>query len=192
MWKRGQSLLCHFATRLRGHRRTFAAVMKKKEHLPFFGIGPFYVGIVVLMTVAGMILSSRGYLDSGLISWARLPMLVLGIVMIVLGAVIYGSALFMSRIDDGIRNNRLVTDGIYAWVRNPLYVGCMFVCIGILMTAGNVWLLVLPLIFWWLMAVMMKHTEEKWLHELYGKEYDEYCRRVNRTWPWVPEKKYQK
>ena len=110
----GQSLLCHFATRLRGHRRTFAAVMKKKEHLPFFGIGPFYVGVVVLMTVAGMILSSRGYLDSGLISWARLPMLVLGIVMIVLGAVIYGSALFMSRIDYGIRNNRLVTNGIYA------------------------------------------------------------------------------
>ena len=70
--------------------------------------------------------------------------------------------------------------------------GCMFVCIGILMTAGNVWLLVLPLIFWWLMAVMMKHTEEKWLHDLYGKEYDDYCKRVNRTWPWVPKKKYQK
>ena len=163
--------------------------MKQKEHLPFFGIGPFYVGVIALLTAAGMILSSHGYLDSGLISWAKRPMLVVGIVMIVLGAVIYGSALFMSRIDDGIRHNRLVTDGIYAWVRNPLYVGCMFICIGISMMAGNVWLLVLPLVFWWLMALMMKRTEEKWLRDLYGREYDDYCRRVNRTWPWFPKKK---
>ena len=35
---------------------------------------------------------------------------------------------------------------------------------------------------------MMKLTEEKWLSDLYGAEYDTYCKRVNRTWPWFPEK----
>ena len=35
---------------------------------------------------------------------------------------------------------------------------------------------------------MMKRTEEKWLHDLYGAEYDTYCKRVNRTWPWFPRK----
>ena len=54
--------------------------------------------------------------------------------------------------------------------------------------AGNLWLLVLPFIFWGLMAFMMKRTEEKWLHNLYGAEYDAYCKRVNRTWPWFPRK----
>ena len=49
-------------------------------------------------------------------------------------------------------------------------------------------LMLLPFVFWWLMGFMMRHTEEKWLRRLYGAEYDAYCRRVNRTWPWFPKK----
>ena len=40
---------------------------------------------------------------------------------------------------------------------------------------------------WALMAIMLKPTEEKWLRNLYGTEYDAYCKRVNRTWPWFPK-----
>ena len=81
----------------------------------------------------------------------------------------------------------LVTDGIYAWMRNPLYTGWMFIIIGVALCFGNLWLLVLPFIFWALMAIMLKPTEEKWLRNLYGTEYDAYCKRVNRTWPWFPK-----
>ena len=115
------------------------------------------------------------------------PMLVGGILLILLGAFIWGYAFFRSRIDEGIKNNRLVTDGIYAWCRNPLYTGWMIICIGISFFAGNLWLLILPFIFWALMTVMMKLTEEKWLRNLYGAEYETYCRRVNRVWPWFPK-----
>jgi len=160
--------------------------MKQKEHLPFFGIGPYYVGAIAVLTAVGMILSRKGYLDSGLIPALKTPMLILGILLVLLGAFIWGYAFFRSRIDEGIRNNRLVTDGIYAWCRNPLYTGWMFICIGISFFAGNLWLLVLPFIFWALMTLMMKLTEEKWLRNLYGAEYDAYCRRVNRVWPWFP------
>lgn len=38
------------------------------------------------------------------------------------------------------------------------------------------------------MTVLMKHTEEKWLKNLYGKEYEEYCKRVNRCIPWFKKK----
>ena len=38
------------------------------------------------------------------------------------------------------------------------------------------------------MAIMLKPTEEKWLRNLYGTEYDAYSKRVNRTWPWFPKK----
>ena len=37
------------------------------------------------------------------------------------------------------------------------------------------------------MAIMLKPTEEKWLRNLYGTEYDAYCKRGNRTWPWFPK-----
>ena len=110
-------------------------VMKQKEHLPFFGIGPYYVAAIAILTVVGILLSCKGYLDSGIIPALK-----------------------------------------------------MFICIGVSLFAGNLWLLVLPFIFWGLMALMMKLTEEKWLRDLYGAEYEAYCKRVNRTWPWFPKK----
>jgi protein-S-isoprenylcysteine O-methyltransferase Ste14 len=33
------------------------------------------------------------------------------------------------------------------------------------------------------MTVVLKNTEEKWLLDLYGKEYEEYKKRVNRCIP---------
>ena len=34
------------------------------------------------------------------------------------------------------------------------------------------------------MTVLMRATEEKWLKNLYGEEYEGYCRQVNRCSPW--------
>jgi protein-S-isoprenylcysteine O-methyltransferase Ste14 len=31
------------------------------------------------------------------------------------------------------------------------------------------------------MTVLMRATEEKWLKNLYGEEYEEYCRQVNQS-----------
>ena len=105
--------------------------MTKKDHLPFFGIGPLYVALIVALTAVGMILSANGCLDSGIIPALKIPMLVVGILVAALGAFIWDYAFFFDKIDVSIKNNRLCTDGIYAWVRNPLYVGWMFLCIGI-------------------------------------------------------------
>jgi len=161
--------------------------MKQKEHLPIFGIGPVYVGTIAIIAIIGIILSKKGYLDSGLILALKTPMLIIGILVALLGVFIWGYAFLRSKIDDGILHNHLVTDGIYAWMRNPLYTGWMFIIIGVALCFGNLWLLVLPFIFWALMAIMLKPTEEKWLRNLYGTEYDAYCKRVNRTWPWFPK-----
>ena len=163
--------------------------MKQKKHLPIFGIGPVYICAIASIATIGILLSKKGYLDSGLIPSLKTPMLIIGILLALLGLFIWGYALFKSRIDDGILHNHLVTDGIYAWMRNPLYTGWMFVIIGIALCFGNLWLLVLPFIFWALMAIMLRPTEEKWLRNLYGSEYDAYCQRVNRTWPWFPKRK---
>ena len=34
------------------------------------------------------------------------------------------------------------------------------------------------------MTVLMRAAVEKWLKNLYGEEYEEYCRQVNRCRPW--------
>jgi protein-S-isoprenylcysteine O-methyltransferase Ste14 len=163
--------------------------MKKDSgHLPFFGVGPLYVALVCGLTAAGVWASSSGLLESGVVPSLKVPMRVVGVLVILVGLFIWLCALLGSRIDDGISNNRLVTDGIYAWCRNPLYTGWMFMAIGVAMLWYNLWLMVLPLVFWWLMGFMMRRTEEKWLRDLYGAEYDAYCRRVNRVWPWFPKR----
>lgn len=54
--------------------------------------------------------------------------------------------------------------------------------------ASNYALLILPFLYWFFMTILMKNTEEKWLYELYGEEYKEYCRRVNRCIPFPGRK----
>ena len=38
------------------------------------------------------------------------------------------------------------------------------------------------------LTVLLKQTEEKWLSDLYGEEYKDYCRRVNCCIPWFNNK----
>ena len=85
--------------------------MKQKEHLPFFGIGPYYVGIIAIITAAGMVLSAKGCLDSGIIPALKTPMHIVGILVILFGIFIWGYAFFFDKIDDAIKNNRLYTEG---------------------------------------------------------------------------------
>ena len=161
--------------------------MKKDEHLPMYGVGPIYVYVIALMTLAAVLMRNLPAFASGRIE-AHTLLLMPGVLLIAAGVALWVYAVPVSKIDDGIRENRLVTTGAYAMVRNPIYSAVMIACTGVLLIVGNVWFLVLPLVYWLFMTVLMKATEEKWLRDLYGREYDDYCKRVNRCWPWFPKR----
>ena len=162
--------------------------MKKGEHLPMYGVGPIYVYVIAAMTLAAVLMRDLPAFASGRLERAHTLLLVLGAILIAAGVALWVYAVPVSKIDDGIRKNRLVTTGAYALVRNPIYSAVLIACTGVLMIAGNAWFFVLPFVYWLFMTVLMKATEEKWLRDLYGKEYDEYCKRVNRCWPWFPKR----
>lgn len=61
-------------------------------------------------------------------------------------------------------------------------------CTGVLLIVHNLWLLILPFIFWITMTIMLVNSEEKWLMDLYGQEYIDYCKKVNRCIPWFSRK----
>ncbi len=90
--------------------------------------------------------------------------------------------------DENIADNKLKTDGIYAWVRNPMYSGSWILIIGISLMWANAWVLITSFINWLIMTVALKNTEEKWLLDLYGDEYAAYKKRVNRCIPWFPKR----
>ncbi|SFW27814.1 methyltransferase family protein [Ruminococcus flavefaciens] len=157
--------------------------MKNKEHLPIFGIGPFLVvGMAVVAAIAIAVFSY--VLHLGTVSVFPATMLIaIGIALIIAGLIVWFIGAVRSGMDDNIKENCLKTNGIYAWVRNPMYSGWWMLITGISLMWRNIFLIPVIVINWGIMTVVLKATEEKWLHELYGQEYDDYCKCVNRCIP---------
>lgn len=162
-----------------------------KEHLPIYGVGPFYGVGIIAATVIGIVLSVTGVIKSGKIenTGVIIGFIVIGILVLLIGFFVWKAAAFGSKsIDKYIETNTLCTIGVYSIVRNPCYSGIMLICTGALFMAHNWWLLILPFVYWLAMTILMKCTEEKWLRDLYGQEYVMYCKKVNRCIPWFPKR----
>ena len=158
--------------------------VKDGQKLPLYGIGPRLVFTIASVTATGIILFCYilkiGILESSLILIFRIA----GGVLIALGIFIWFVGALRSDMDENISENRLKTDGIYAWVRNPMYSGWWMLITGISLMWHNAWLPITLFINWGIMTAVLKNTEEKWLKNLYGKEYEDYCKHVNRCVPW--------
>lgn len=163
--------------------------MNEQRQLPMYGVGPVYVGVIAAVTILGIVLSASGRLPAAPMKALRIPCGALGVLLIAAGPVLWWKAVFEARVDEHIKRNTLVTTGVYAWVRNPIYTAFLTACTGALLLAGNLWLLVLPVLYWLFLTVLMKYTEETWLLARYGQEYADYCGRVNRCIPWpIPKR----
>lgn len=156
---------------------------KKEEHLSVWGTGPLYVGVIVSLTVIFAILNYFNIMPNITFDFLKYPLIILGILMIVFGVFIWAKGVFGSKLFNNVKSNSLITTGVYSYTRNPVYAGYIFVCTGVLLVTNNLLLLILPILFWVFLTILMKKTEEKWLLKLYGEEYQEYCKKVNRCIP---------
>ncbi|MBF1078243.1 MAG: isoprenylcysteine carboxylmethyltransferase family protein [Solobacterium sp.] len=160
----------------------------KKDHLPILGVGPLYVITIVLITIISIIFSATRFIPVITFTNMRWIFILIGILCFIIGITLWLRAVIIDKLDTHIIKNELVTTGVYAYVRNPVYSAFMFVCTGVLLIYGNLVLLLLPIIYWGFMTILMKSTEEKWLEDLYGQEYIQYLQRVNRCIPWKGKK----
>jgi len=153
------------------------------QKLPLFGIGPYMIAGMGGIGLLGIVFSGN-VLRSGILSGAWIwASCIAGVICIVFGLLLWYVAAVKSDMNNHIAENKLKTDGIYAWVRNPMYSAWMFLIFGIVLLWHNLWLLLVFPIDWVIMAVVLKRTEEKWLRKQYGEEYERYCRHVNRCIP---------
>ena len=74
----------------------------------------------------------------------------------------------------------LVTGGVYAWTRNPVYLGLATALIGWAISLGGLSAFVGPLLFVPLILGVQILPEERALRARFGREYEDYCARVNR------------
>ncbi len=74
----------------------------------------------------------------------------------------------------------LVTDGVFQWTRNPIYLGIWIALTGVALALGLDWLLILTIPA----AVLVNHAavrpEEAYLEHKFGRAYRNYERRVPR------------
>ena len=78
------------------------------------------------------------------------------------------------------KSTALVTDGIYAYSRNPMYLGFFFWLLGWGVYLGNPFALLFGLLFVPCLSRFQIRIEEAALRRLFGQAYDDYCAKVRR------------
>ena len=78
---------------------------------------------------------------------------------------------------------RLVTYGVFAWVRNPLYVGNFLIWMGFTIISGVYWFLPLAIVIFAVEYSLIVRYEEGVLESIFGAEYLAYKQSTPR---WIP------
>ena len=86
------------------------------------------------------------------------------------------------------KKGTLAYNGLYKYVRNPMYLGRFFIVIGYFILLGLdktwIWMVILPLtVVYYLYMWHRVQREEKTLKGVFGQPYLDYCEAVNRFIP---------
>lgn len=155
--------------------------MKENKHLSVLGVGPLYVISILILTIIALILNQLNVVYK--IKVLNKFLIILAIISILIAISLWVSAVLFSKVKTKIKENILVTTGVYSIVRNPIYSAFLFLFTGILLFTRNLYLLIFPIIFWIYLTYLLKETEEKWLKDKFKEEYQKYMKKVNRIIP---------
>ncbi len=118
-----------------------------------------------------------------------LASMVLGFVVVVAGEALrlWGVSIAGSetRTTGAVGGTYLITNGPFAFVRNPLYLGNMLIYggIGVMSLALFPWLLVVALGWFYLQYALIVFSEEEYLASAFREDYPAYRRAVPRFLP---------
>ena len=140
---------------------------------------PFFIISLLLFTKPGLFLNNKA---------ADKFAVAAGFIIAILGAVfrciIIGFAYIKRGGKDGkVYADNLVIKGFYNHVRNPMYIGNFLILTGIGIIYGSIYIytIVIPMFAFIYFSIVA--TEENYLSNRFGEEYEEYCQRVPRFIP---------
>ncbi|MEA3211046.1 MAG: hypothetical protein QOE70_4103 [Chthoniobacter sp.] len=113
---------------------------------------------------------------------------IIGFAVALAGQLIRVAAIGLEYIIRGGKNRqiyakKLVTGGLFAHCRNPLYDGNLLILLGIGLAGDSVLFLTAGLAFFLFAYLAIVAAEENFLRGKFGAEFDEYCALVNRFLP---------
>ena len=139
--------------------------------------------------VLGLLLDwiAPAYLLSVMLSWGT--RLLLGLELIAAGAALVYAAQKAFRaahthVEPWKPSTALVTTGIFAWLRNPMYVGGMAILVGLAVLLASDWMVVMTVLAGLVLHFGVVKREERYLQAKFGEAYRRYCAAVPRYgWP---------
>ena len=137
----------------------------------------FYFYLVFAAAFSWPTASKQEFFPSEIIAWVGVVFCLVGLVLFVVSLFSFGNS-FRVGIDEN-HPGKLVTTGIFAYSRNPIYVAFGFVFSGQFLVHSN-WILLVYLgaAIWLVHRQVLR--EEDFLRTHYGREFSEYCKRVRR------------
>jgi protein-S-isoprenylcysteine O-methyltransferase Ste14 len=153
----------------------FGNIDKKDFLIPPFAF--FYFYLVFAAAFGWPMVSKQQFFDSEALAWVGVFLCAVGLLLFLLSLVSFRRS-FRVGIDTD-HPDKLITTGVFALSRNPIYVAFWIILLGQFLVFPN-WLVLVYLgAATWLLHRQVRR-EEAHLIQHYGREYAEYCARVRR------------
>ncbi len=135
----------------------------------------FLHGAVALLAIVSFLILWKKEFRLGLLSPFGLILILLGFLLETAAFSAIGSQAFM-------KEKKLIQDGVYSFVRNPIYLGLMMMAFGAAIFSFSLHALIYAVLLVFFYAIVILF-EEKELQERFGKRYEAYKKRVPRLIP---------
>jgi len=153
----------------------FGELDKTDFLIPPFAL--FYIYTVFAAAFGLPLVSDRELFHSEAAAWLGVVLCLAGLALLLASLISFGKS-FRVGIDAN-QPDALVTTGVFALTRNPIYVAFLLVLLGQFLAFPN-WILLAYLVAgtWLIRRQILR--EEAFLHQHYGRDYADYCKRVRR------------
>ncbi len=143
---------------------------------PFFLIGAFVENKLLISQILPL-------WDNIIISYAGFILFLTGSLLILVARVQigrFGTAELITEED-----HKLITQGVYNYIRNPMYSGGLIATIGFCFVFRSILTLIIMFIYTFLIYRMRINEEERILLEKFGAEFEEYRKKTKKLIPFL-------
>jgi len=143
---------------------------------PFFLIGAFYENKLFISKIFT-------FWDNIIISYVGFSLYISGGLLIIVARAQLGRFGTGSLITE--EDHQLFTQGVYNYIRNPMYSGGLIATIGFCLVFRCIITLIIMFVYYFLLIRMRIYEEERILEKKFGEKFEEYKKRTKKLIPFL-------